>query len=129
MRIALAAIALSYIICICGFAQTQPAAGLSIRPTKVDFGQQVVNSQSQPVTITISNRSPVPVAIQEILSSGIDFPSQNNCAGQLAVESQCTILVSFKPVIVGDRTGILQITASDSPKSHFIPLTGTGTDQ
>jgi len=128
LRIALAVIALSHIIFVCGLAQTQPTAGLSISPTKIDFGQQVVNSQSQPVTITISNRSQAPVAIQEILSSGIDFRSQNNCAGQLAAESQCTILVSFKPVIVGDRTGILQITA-DSPKSHFIPLTGTGTDQ
>ena len=130
MRLALVAIALSYMISICGFAQTQPASsGLSINPTKVDFGRHAVNSQGQPVTIILSNRSQAPVAIQEILSSGIDFRSQNNCAEQLAAESQCTILVSFKPVIVGDRIGILQITASDSPNSHFIPLGGIGNAQ
>ena len=129
MRLALVAIALSYMISIYGFAQTQPASsGLSINPTKVDFGRHAVNSQSQ-VPVTLSNRSQAPVAIQEILSSGIDFRSQNNCAEQLAAESQCTILVSFKPVIVGDRIGILQITASDSPNSHFIPLGGIGNAQ
>lgn len=130
MRLALVAIALSYMISICGFAQTQPTStGLSINPTKVDFGRRAVNSQGQAVTVTLSNRSQAPVAIQEIISSGIDFRSQNNCGEQLTSGTQCTIQVSFKPAIVGDRTGILQITASDSPNSHFIPLGGIGNAQ
>jgi len=130
LRLALVAIALSYMISICGFAQTQPASPrLSIKPHQSRFRTTRRQFARPAVTIILSNRSQAPVAIQEILSSGIDFRSQNNCAEQLVAESEGTILVSFKPVIVGERTGILQITASDSPNSHFIPLGGIGNAQ
>jgi hypothetical protein len=127
LRAVLIAIVFVY-ICICLSAQSQPAP-LSISPPKVDFGAQGVNSQAPAVTVTIRNESKSPVTIQEILCSGIDFGSQNNCAQRLQAGNECTILVSFRPAIAGDRIGILQITASDSPQSHFIPLTGIGTDQ
>ena len=110
--------------------QNQPKrAALIIYPSKAAFAPQPLNSQSQPVTITVSNGSTAPVSMQEILASGIDFPSQNDCGNQLAPGAQCQVLIFFKPVISGDRNGILQITASDSPESHFVPLTGIGMDQ
>ena len=113
-----------------GLAQT-PAApgGLVIVPTMIDFGSLAVNSQSALIAITISNRATVPVTLEEILASGIDFSTQNNCGKQIAPGAECSIQISFRPAIPGDRTGILQITASDSPSSHFIPLTGKGIGQ
>jgi hypothetical protein len=121
-------LALIYVfsICMCVSGQTQPAATLSIVPTKVEFGKQAVGSQATSVTVTLANPTAAPIAIQEILASGIDFPSRNNCGKQLAAGAQCTVEISFKPLTTGDRAGILQITASDSPGSHFVPLTGTG---
>jgi Abnormal spindle-like microcephaly-assoc'd, ASPM-SPD-2-Hydin len=112
-----------------GLAQTQAAAGLVIAPTRIDFGSQPINSQSAPMAITISNHASVPVTLEGILPSGIDFSTQNSCAKQLAAGAECSIQISFKPAVPGDRTGILQITASDSTSSHFIPLTGKGIDQ
>jgi hypothetical protein len=113
-----------------GLAQIQASAiALMIAPSRIDFGPQPMNSESRPVTITISNRASTPVTLEEILSSGIDFSSQNNCGKQLAPGTGCSIQISFKPAIAGDRTGILQITASDSASSHFIPLSGIGTGQ
>jgi P pilus assembly chaperone PapD len=113
-----------------GLAQTQAAAaGLIIAPTRIDFGAQEINSQSAPIAVTISNHASVPVTLEEILPSGIDFTTQNNCGQQLAPGAECSIQMSFKPAIPGDRTGILQITASDSASSHFIPLAGKGIDQ
>jgi archaellum component FlaF (FlaF/FlaG flagellin family) len=110
-----------------GSAQTQSTqAQLIIAPNKLDFGRQPLNSQSQPVTITITNRGSTPITLEEILSSGIDFPSQNGCGKELAPGASCSIQISFRPAITGERTGILQITASDSPNSHFVPLSGTG---
>ena len=112
------------------FAQTQASAiPLIIVPTKIDFGPQPMNSESRPVTITITNRASTPVTLEEILSSGIDFSLQNNCGKQLAPGTGCSVQISFTPAIAGDRTGILQITASDSASSHFIPLSGIGTGQ
>jgi Abnormal spindle-like microcephaly-assoc'd, ASPM-SPD-2-Hydin len=118
------------IICLPpGLAQTQGTAGLVIAPTRIDFGSQAISSQSALIAITISNRASVPVTLEEILASGIDFSAQNNCGKQLAPGAECSIQISFKPAIPGDRTGILQITASDSANSHFVPLTGKGTNQ
>jgi len=121
------------LIVICfphALAQTQAAvAELLISPSRIDFGSQAINSQSVPVAITISNQSSFPVTLEEILSSGIDFSTQNNCGKELAPGAECSIEISFKPAITGDRAGIVQITASDSASSHFIPLTGRGTDQ
>ena len=130
MRSALIEIAL-FIICLPhGLAQTQAAAaGLAIAPKKIDFGSQAINSQSAPIAITISNHASVTVTLEEILTSGIDFSAQNNCGKQLASQAECSIQISFRPAIPGDRTGILQITASDSASSHFIPLSGKGIDQ
>jgi hypothetical protein len=112
-----------------GLAQTQAASGLVIAPTRIDFGSQAINSQSAPIAITISNHAGVPVTLEEILSSGIDFSAQNSCTQQLLPGAECSVQISFKPAIMGDRIGILQITASDSTSSHFIPLTGKGIDQ
>ena len=127
------ALAGAVLIVICfphALTQTQAAvAELLISPSRIDFGSQAINSQSTPVTITISNQLSFPVILEEILSSGIDFAAQNNCGKELAPGAECSIKISFKPVIPGDRTGILQITASDSASSHFIPLTGRGIDQ
>lgn len=126
MRNTLIAIILLWIPVLDGLAQAPVPAQLVIAPDKIDFGRQPMNSQSQPAAVTITNRSSTPITLEEILSSGIDFPSQNGCGKQLASGDSCSIQISFKPAITGDRTGILQITASDSPNSHFVPLSGTG---
>ena len=130
MRSALIGVVL-FIICFPhGLAQSPAApAGLVIAPTMIDFGSQAINSQSAPIAITISNHASLPVTLEEILASGIDFSAQNNCGKQLAPGAECSIQVSFRPAIPGDRTGILQLTASDSASSHFIPLSGKGIDQ
>lgn len=110
-------------------AQTQTSTGLTITPAKVAFGRQALNSTASPVTIIVTNRTSSPIAIEEIIASGIDFPSRNNCDKQLAAGAQCSVEVTFRPVIIGDRTGILEITASDSANSHFVPLIGVGVNQ
>lgn len=114
-------------LCVSGPAQTQPASGLRITPEKIDFGKQAVGSQAQSVIVSVVNPTTAPIKIQEILASGIDFPSQNGCGNELAAGAQCTVAIAFKPLIAGSREGILQITASDAANSHFVPLTGTGT--
>jgi hypothetical protein len=86
-----------------GWIQTKPTiAALNINPTEVDFAPQSLNTQSKPAIITLNNQSQAPTSIQEILTSGIDFPSENHCGNQLAPGAQCTVQISFKPVITGE---------------------------
>lgn len=108
-----------------GAAQNPPDA-LSISPPKIAFGQQSVASQSAPVEITLRNGSNSAIHFTQIISSGIDFESRNNCGNDLPAGAQCTVQVTFKPAISGDRMGAIAIAASDSGSPHYVPLRGTG---
>lgn len=106
--------------------QTSNQAQLLIAPTKADFGNQEIDSTSQPVEIVIKNRTGHPIFLEEVIASGIDFSVQNGCAEQLPPGSECKIPVRFKPAITGPRTGILEIVADGAAKPYFVPLSGTG---
>ena len=108
-----------------GAAQKPPDA-LIISPPNVQFGKQSVASQSAPVGITLRNTSNSTIHFTQIISSGIDFESQNNCGNDLPAGAQCTVQVTFKPAISGDRMGAMEIAASDSGSPHYVPLQGTG---
>ena len=107
------------------YSQTAPV-GLQISPASIDFGETEVNSDSTPRTISLSNRTNSNIAMQQVITSGIDFSAKNDCGQTLAPGAQCTIQVSFKPVIPGMRIGNLDVMGSDPASPHFIPLTGTG---
>jgi hypothetical protein len=103
--------------------QNKPS--LLISPTSVSFPQTRVGAQSAPQSITILNTTDAPIAVQEILVSGIDFAETNNCTKQLASGAKCSIQVTFKPAIPGGRIGSLEIIGSGS-LSQFLSLNGTG---
>lgn len=117
-------------------AQTAGLSGLgtqsvvSLNPTTLTFGTTVVNNSSATQTVTLTNKG---VATLNIASIGpspttADFSQTNNCSSTLAVNSSCTITITFTPVSSGARTGSIVLTdnAGDSPQS--ISLTGTGLD-
>jgi hypothetical protein len=106
-------------------SQTTPM-GLQISAAKIDFGEASVDSENPPRTITLTNAMKSNVAIQQIITSGIDFSQKNDCPQTLAPGAQCTIQVFFKPVISGPRNGSLGVTGSDPASPHFIALTGAG---
>lgn len=118
------------IVCVllsCGpFALAQAAAGLQLSPSSIDFGSDAVSSDSAPRNVTVTNTAKSPLAVEQILTSGIDFSQKNDCGQKLAPGGQCTIQVSFSPVISGPRTGSLQIMSSDG-NPYYVALTGTGT--
>ena len=107
------------------FAQTPPA-GLQVSVNKIEFGETVVDSQSPGQIVILSNPTQSKIVLTQILTSGIDFSEQHDCASALEPGAQCTIQAFFKPAISGQRQGNLVITGSDPASPHFIPLTGTG---
>jgi len=115
------------VLALCAFApaQNQPDA-LIISPPKVAFGNQSIASESAPVQITVRNASNSVIHFDQIISSGIDFRSSNNCTAGLPAGAECTVQVRFKPAISGDRMGAIAIAASDSGSPHYVPLAGTG---
>ncbi|HEX6805051.1 MAG TPA: choice-of-anchor D domain-containing protein [Terriglobales bacterium] len=108
-------------------AQAQDRAdALVISPPRIEFGKQTVDSPGAPVRITVRNPSNSTIRFDQIISSGIDFPSRNDCGKELAAGAECTVEVRFKPAISGDRLGAIEIAGSDSGSPHYVPLAGTG---
>jgi hypothetical protein len=107
------------------YSQTPPT-GLQISPVSIDFGETEVNSDSPPRTISLSNPTKSNIAMQQVITSGIDFSEKHDCGQTLAPGAQCTIQVSFRPAIPGPRIGNLDVMGSDPASPHFIALNGTG---
>jgi hypothetical protein len=111
-------------------AGTQPAVTLA--PTSVSFGSQVVGTTSAPQTATLTNSGTAPLAISSILLGGTNsanFAQTNNCPlvpSLLAAGASCTISATFTPSATGSRSATVTIT-DDAPGSpHALPLSGTG---
>ncbi len=88
------------------------------------FGNQAVSSTSTGKVIVITNTGESPITFTSIATTG-DFAQTNNCGTSLAVNSNCSVNVVFKPTVAGSRAGTLTIT-SNATGITSIALTGTG---
>ncbi len=83
-------------------------------------------SNKGPVTLT--NTLSVPLSINSITASG-DFSETSTCPmapKALGAGNACQITVTFKPTVVGARTGTLTVTDSSSTSPQTVALSGNG---
>ncbi len=105
----------------------QDAPALALSPQQINFGNQPLNSTSDPTTVTLTNEGSAPLSISGITVSG-DFAQTNNYCGTLlpAGGSTCTLQMTFTPSQPGQQVGEVSIS-DDSPGSpHHITVTGNG---
>jgi FG-GAP-like repeat/Abnormal spindle-like microcephaly-assoc'd, ASPM-SPD-2-Hydin len=98
-------------------------------PISVNFGDQQVNTSSNPVPIQLTNEWTTALSISQIQITGADaqdFSQKNNCGSSVPPGGYCTIMVTFTPTQKGQRSG--QLSVSDNGGSpQTVPLAGTGT--
>jgi hypothetical protein len=99
---------------------------VTISPGELDFGDRPVGTDGPPATITLTNHTVTPIALSDILISGVDFSETNTCNSSLSPGASCAVEVRFKPAISGSRLGTLVIRTSDPASPHRIALAGTG---
>ena len=100
---------------------------LKLDPVKLDFGTVAVGQKGSTQSATLTNPGTDPATIADILVSGIDFTSSNDCGDQLAAGAHCTIQVTFQPAITGPRIGTVVITTiHDKASPHMLILNGIG---
>jgi YD repeat-containing protein len=111
------------VLCIlCVLAQSQT---VTVSPTSLSFGNQVVNTTSAAKTVTLKNGQTVVLTISAIAITG-DYAQTNNCGTSLNAGASCTISVTFTPTTTGTRTGTLTITDNAANSPQTVPLTGNG---
>ena len=99
---------------------------VSISPTSVEFGNQVVNTTSEPRAVLVTNTGRTPQSVYGYMSGTQDFASTDDCPSVLAVGASCTINITFTPNALGGRATYLEVFG-DYSVWGYVHITGTGT--
>ena len=115
-------------VALSGTGQT-PAPAITFVPGSLSFGN-VVQGSSSSLVITVNNSGTAVLNITNIVLGGAnpsDYSSSSpTCNSPIAVNSACTVNVTFTPQAPGLRSATLTFTdnAPDSPQT--LALSGTG---
>ncbi|PYX45965.1 MAG: hypothetical protein DMG79_17905 [Acidobacteria bacterium] len=102
------------------------SAAISITPSSIAFGNQVVNTASAGQKITVNNSGFVNVTVNSVAASG-DFSKSDNCTGVTLTPGQsCTITAGFMPVVTGSLSGTITINDNAPGSPHIVTMTGAG---
>ena len=109
---------------IASLAGTGVATAVTLLPSSLAFGTQVVGTTSAVNTITLTNSGAPALTINSVSTTG-GFSASDNCSGAtIQPEGQCTINVTFTPNLVGTYVGDITVTDSASNSPQLIPITG-----
>lgn len=103
---------------------------LSIAPSQLDFGTQLVAQQSPPAKATLKNIGGEVLTINSIVMTGddpLDFvPDKSGCGSSLLPDELCTLPLSFTPGQIGSRDATLTVTDDSATSPHSIVVRGVG---
>jgi hypothetical protein len=106
-------------------AAAPPAPGVSLTPSPLTFGNQVISTTSAAQVLTLQNVGTAALDITSIAASG-DFAQTNACPASLAPAATCTINVTFTPTALGLRNGTVTVVSNAASSPNTVPLSGTG---
>jgi hypothetical protein len=98
---------------------------VSYTPKSLTFTAQSVGTTSPAQTITITNHGTNRLTFGSVAAAGA-FAETNTCSGGLALNTKCTVSVTFTPTKSGANTGTLTLVDSGGDSPQVINLTGTG---
>jgi hypothetical protein len=106
-----------------------PAPAVTLVPGSLDFGT-VTQGSSASLNVSATNSGTAPLHITTVVLGGANANDYNSssptCNSAVAVNSACTIIVTFTPLASGLRSATVTVT-DDSPGSpQTIAVKGTG---
>ena len=106
-------------------------AGNQIWPLTLNFGDQVVGTNSATLKATLNNSSASSLTVSSILVGGANMAdfvvTKNTCGSAVAIGSSCSIYVQFRPSISGAENATLTVTDSGANSPQQVILQGAGT--
>jgi len=104
-------------------------APLSVSPTSLNFGTQLVGAPTAAQSVTVTNNSAASISIPFVVTgaNAADFVAQAGatpCGASLAAGASCMIAVVFTPSVAAAEAATLQIATGVNALS--VALSGTG---
>ena len=109
-----------------------PAPAITLNPTSINFGDQLLATTSPAQTVTLTNSGTAALTISSIAISGTnaaDFAQTNTCPlspNTLAAGANCTLSVTFTPSATGGRSASITIADNAAGSPQSIALSGNG---
>ena len=100
---------------------------ITVSPSSLDFGDQLVSTTSAARSISVSNSGRADLVISGVSNPGGGFSQTNNCVRTLVPGAGCTISVTFSPSAAGTATVTLVITSNAPTNPTSVSLSGNGT--
>jgi len=112
---------------------SQPILGpiAQLSANSLSFGSLSVGQSSTAQTLTITSDGGQALSLNTLTITGAnsgDFSETDTCHVPTVLQpgNSCSVLVSFAPSAVGNRSAALTITDNASPTTESVQLTGTG---
>lgn len=103
-----------------------PAPPVFVAPANIDFGKVQTGATSAALQVTVENSTAAVVPITSLDITGPFAIANNSCGtSQLQANTDCALLLTFKPVASGPAAGAL--TLVDGAGKQTVQLSGTGT--
>ncbi len=102
-----------------------PAPALSLSRNTIDFGEQKLDTTSDPETVTLTNIGTLALNINSIDVDLDDFMIDDDCPLELLSNDFCTLTATFEPFTKGRQTATVTIVSNTNESPHTITLTGT----
>ena len=102
---------------------------MDLFPVSLNFGTLAMGSSSAAETVTLTNMGNLALSITGIAIAGANpgsFKQTNTCGSSVAAGANCTISVTFAPVVAAARSASLTITDNAAGSPHSVALSGTG---
>lgn len=114
-----------------GGSGVAPVPGVTYSPSSLSYTSIPADTSSAAQTITVTSVGNAPLSVTSVSLGGSnpgDFTLMNNCTAPVAVNSTCSIAVTFMPKAVGARSAQLLIADNAPGNSISIGLSGVATD-
>src|SRR5712692_101233 len=105
---------------------TGATSAISLSPSSLAFGNQVLNTSSAVQKITVTNNGAINLTVNSVAASG-GYSETDSCSGVTLTPGQnCTINVTFTPMVTGSIAGAITVNDTGTGAPHVVTLTGSG---
>jgi hypothetical protein len=104
---------------------------VSLYPTELLFGDQLLGSTSAPKTVVLTNNGDSTLNITDLTADphfAVAATTTCPATGTVAAGATCDIDVTFSPTATGPHAGTVSVSSDAAGSPHTVALTGTGTD-
>jgi Abnormal spindle-like microcephaly-assoc'd, ASPM-SPD-2-Hydin len=120
---------------VTGTGVTGPVPGVTLSPTSLNFGLQLLSPSTATQVITLTNSGNANLTVTAVaMTTGTSFTvSADTCisGSPIASNGTCTITIQFSPTVVGPASDNVNITdnATGSPQTAGVMGTGVSSGQ